>query len=89
MTGVSGEIDVVVHAKNVATPAVVGWMLRYENRLMTHYGYVETKGCAHSTLCPALSLPDLFSAGAGSPALSQDQIQQPARGRPGRTSARP
>ena len=75
VTGVSGEIDVVVHAKDVATPAVVGWMLSYENQLMTHYGYVETKGCAHSTLCPALSLPDLFSAGAGSPALSQDQIR--------------
>ncbi len=75
VTGVSGEIDVVVHAKNVATPAVVGWMLKYENQLMTHYGYVETKGCAHSTLCPALSLPDLFSAGSGSPALSQNQIR--------------
>ncbi len=75
VTGVSGEIDVVVHATNVATPQVVGWMLRYENQLMSHYGYLETKGCAHSTLCPALSLPDLFSAGTGAPALSQGQIQ--------------
>jgi uncharacterized protein len=75
VTGVSGEIDVVVHAKNVATPAVVGWMLKYENQLMSHYGYLETKGCAHSTLCPALSLPDLFSAGTGAPALNQGQIQ--------------
>ncbi len=74
VTGVSGEIDVVVHAKNVATPAVVGWMTSYENRLMSHYGYLETKGCAHSTLCPALSLPDLFSAGTGTPALAQGQI---------------
>ena len=38
-------------------------MLSYEQRLLTHYGYLETKGCAHATLCPALSLPDLFSAG--------------------------
>ncbi|MFL5831245.1 MAG: efflux RND transporter permease subunit [Solirubrobacteraceae bacterium] len=75
VTGVSGEIDVVVHAKDVATPAVVGWMLRYENQLMTHYGYLETKGCAHSTLCPALSLPDLFSAGGQSPSLTQGQIR--------------
>ncbi len=64
VTGVSGEIDVTVHARDVATPAVVGWMTRYENALMTHYGYLETKGCAHSTLCPALSLPDLFGSGA-------------------------
>lgn len=66
VTGVSGEIDVTVHARNVATPTVIGWMLRYERTLLSHYGYVETKGCAKATLCPALSLPDLFSGGQGS-----------------------
>ena len=66
VTGVSGEVDIVVHAKDVATPATVTWMKNYENALFNHYGYVETKGCADSTLCPALSLPDLFSAGSGS-----------------------
>jgi predicted RND superfamily exporter protein len=76
VTGVSGEIDVTVHAADVATPQIVGWMIRYENQLMTHYGYVETKGCAHSTLCPALSLPDLFATGTqpGAPQLSQASI---------------
>ena len=63
MTGVSGEIDVTVHADNVATPSVIAWMTRYENSLLAHYGYVEEKGCAKATLCPALSLPDLFSGG--------------------------
>ncbi|MDQ6746038.1 MAG: MMPL family transporter, partial [Actinomycetota bacterium] len=74
VTGVSGEIDVLVHSDNVATPKVVSWMLAYENRLQRHYGYLETQGCATSTLCPALSLPDLFSAGAatgGPPNQSQ------------------
>ncbi len=81
VTGVSGEIDVLVHSQNVATPKVVGWMLSYENQLQRHFGYLETKGCAYSTLCPALSLPDLFSAGTqgaqGSPSAppSQNQIR--------------
>lgn len=66
VTGVSGEVDVVVRGKNVATPVTVNWMKNYENSLFSHYGYLETKGCAHSTLCPALSLPDLFGAGTGS-----------------------
>ena len=83
VTGVSGEIDVTVHAHNVATPSIVGWMIRYENTLMTHYGYLETKGCAHSTLCPALSLPDLFSTG-GQSGQSQGLVasfdRQPAGG---------
>ncbi len=66
VTGVSGEIDITVSGRDVATPTVVGWMTRYENALMTHYGYLESKGCARSTLCPALSLPDLFPAGGQS-----------------------
>jgi len=64
VTGVSGEIDVVVHAPNVATPSTIGWMTKYENALLSHFGYVETKGCASATLCPALSLPDLFCSGS-------------------------
>jgi hypothetical protein len=64
VTGVSGEIDVVVHARNVAAPKTIGWMLGYENRLLKHYGYLETKGCSKATLCPALSLPDLFCSGS-------------------------
>ncbi len=71
VTGVSGEVDVVVRAKDVATPTTVNWMKNYENALFTHYGYLETKGCAHSTLCPALSLPDLFGAGTSSSQSSQ------------------
>jgi predicted RND superfamily exporter protein len=42
-------------------------MISYEQNLFKHYGYLETTGCAASTLCPALSLPDLFSAGSQSP----------------------
>jgi predicted RND superfamily exporter protein len=64
VTGVSGEIDVVVHAPNVATPRTIGWMLRYEDKLLGHFGYLETKGCSRATLCPALSLPDLFCSGS-------------------------
>jgi hydrophobe/amphiphile efflux-3 (HAE3) family protein len=77
VTGVSGEIDVTVRAGNVATPQTVNWMIRYEDGLLRHYGYLDDRGCAHATLCPALSLPDLFSTGnqAGqTPSLSQSSI---------------
>jgi hydrophobe/amphiphile efflux-3 (HAE3) family protein len=66
VTGVSGEIDVVVRGRDVATPQTIGWMIHYENTLFAHYGYLESKGCSASTLCPALSLPDLFSTGSSS-----------------------
>jgi hydrophobe/amphiphile efflux-3 (HAE3) family protein len=64
VTGVSGEIDVTVRARDLTQPRIVNWMISYEQGLLTHYGYVEEKGCARATLCPALSLPDLFSQGA-------------------------
>jgi hydrophobe/amphiphile efflux-3 (HAE3) family protein len=62
VTGVSGEIDVTVKARDVTRLGVVNWMTGYEQALLTHFGYLETKGCAHATLCPALSLPDLFAS---------------------------
>ncbi len=82
VTGVSGEIDVTVRAKNVATPTTLQWMIGYEQQLLKHFGYLEEKGCAAATLCPALSLPDLFSSGSTSSssssssgsALTQSQI---------------
>jgi uncharacterized protein len=78
-SGVSGEIDVTVSARNVARPAVVGWMTRYEQSLLSHFGYAENTGCARATLCPALSLPDLFStagstSGASLSAASIDSL---------------
>jgi uncharacterized protein len=80
VTGVSGEIDVIVHADDVATPKTISWMVDYENRLLGHYGYLETKGCSQATLCPALSLPDLFCSGAqtgqgGCGSLTSSSIQ--------------
>jgi hydrophobe/amphiphile efflux-3 (HAE3) family protein len=74
VTGVSGEIDVTVHANDIATKKVVGWMISYENQLLTHYGYAEAKGCSQSTLCPALSLPDLFSAGTAGGQTSSSSL---------------
>jgi predicted RND superfamily exporter protein len=71
-TGVSGEIDVAVRARDVATPAVVDWMSRYEAVLLHRFGGAD---CARATLCPALSLPNLFSAtGSGSAHPTRAQI---------------
>jgi hydrophobe/amphiphile efflux-3 (HAE3) family protein len=76
VTGVSGEIDVTVHAADVTKAPVVRWMASYEQSLLQHYGYLETKGCAHATLCPALSLPDLFSGGVSSTSTLSSALTQ-------------
>ncbi len=64
-TGVSGEIDVTVRADDITDPAVVAWMTRFQAGVLREHGYRPGKRCTQERnapeLCPALSLPDLFS----------------------------
>ena len=69
-TGVGGEIDVVVHAKDLTDPKVVSWMSSYQAGLVKKFGYSATRGCGKAELCPAFSLPDLFRAGSATSSAS-------------------
>jgi uncharacterized protein len=68
-TGVSGEIDVTVRAKDITAPAVVAWMTRFQSGVLRAHGYRPGKRCGQDKnppeLCPALSLPDLWSTAGG------------------------
>jgi uncharacterized protein len=59
-TGVAGEVDVLVQARDLTDPRIVGWMRSYQNGLLKRHGYSAEQGCGRAALCPALSLPDLF-----------------------------
>jgi predicted RND superfamily exporter protein len=61
---------VLVHGRDVATPATITWMVNYEQAIVTHFGYVDTTGCQAqgAIVCPALSLPDLFASSTSSSA---------------------
>lgn len=72
-TGVAGEIDLMVSGRNVASPAVIEWMSRYQQAVLAHAGYSASAGCGHAKLCPAFSLPDLFGTAAGGK-LTQAQV---------------
>ena len=65
-TGVSGEIDVTVRARDITDAKVIAWMTRFQRGVLRAHGYSAGKRCTqrHNApeLCPALSLPDLFSA---------------------------
>jgi predicted RND superfamily exporter protein len=69
-TGVSGEIDVTIHADDITDTKVVAWMTKFQEGVLRAHGYKPGKRCTQKRnapeLCPALSLPDLFStAGQG------------------------
>jgi predicted RND superfamily exporter protein len=60
-TGVGGEIDLMVSSKSLTKPATIEWMSSYERAVLKHFGYSATRGCGRARLCPAFSLPDLFT----------------------------
>jgi hypothetical protein len=62
-TGTSGEVDVLVNARDVTTATTVAWMRTYEQRMSTRFG--AGGDCARATLCPALSLPSLLQTAGG------------------------
>jgi uncharacterized protein len=85
-TGVGGEIDLMVSSKALTKPATIEWMSSYQSAVLRRFGYSAARGCGKARLCPAFSLPDLFSAqaaanvqaGPGKPAkqkkLTQAQV---------------
>jgi uncharacterized protein len=71
-TGVSGEIDVTIRADDITDPKVLAWMTRFQDQVLRAHGFRPGKRCTQARnapeLCPALSLPDLFSTAGGSQA---------------------
>lgn len=63
LSGVGGELDLMVSGRGVTKPATIEWMRAYQSRMLARFGYREGRGCGSAPLCPALSLPDLLSGG--------------------------
>jgi uncharacterized protein len=75
VTGVGGEIDLMVSSSALTKVATIEWMSAYEGTILKRFGYSAAKGCGHAQLCPAFSLPDLFHEGEGSTAkLTQKRV---------------
>jgi uncharacterized protein len=74
-TGVAGQLDLMVSAQDLAKPATIEWMSSYESAMLKRFGYSEARGCGRARLCPAFSLPDLFSGATASKAkLTQAEV---------------
>jgi uncharacterized protein len=66
ITGVGGEVDVMLEGRNLTRAATIEWMLHYQQAMLARFGYSSARGCAHARLCPAFSLPDLFAGKSSS-----------------------
>jgi hydrophobe/amphiphile efflux-3 (HAE3) family protein len=68
-TGVGGEIDLMVRANSLTKPSTIEWMSSYESAVLKRFGYSASRGCGKARLCPAFSLPDLFSGQSPAPGV--------------------
>jgi predicted RND superfamily exporter protein len=72
-TGVSGELDVSVRAKDLTDPATLQWMADFKQRVLESGGFAGTdSSCLEAEICPGPALSD-FVAAAGDP-LAQRPI---------------
>ncbi len=63
VTGVSGEVEVIVRGDDVTTPEAITWMRDFKQRVLDEHGFTgEFPDCrADGTeLCPGPALPDLI-----------------------------
>jgi len=78
ITGVGGEIELMLEGDDLTRPATIEWMVGYQRRMLARFGYSSAGGCQRARLCPAFSLPDLFerqtSASSSAAKLSQAEI---------------
>ena len=63
-TGVGGEVDVVIEGPDLTSPDAIAWMTRYQTAVLRDNGFSAKRGCGEAALCPAFSLPDLFTTPA-------------------------
>jgi uncharacterized protein len=77
LSGVGGELDLMVSGPGVTRPASIEWMRSYQSRMLARFGYSKDRGCGTASLCPALSLPELLrgptSAGGESGSSSKSR----------------
>lgn len=64
VTGVSGELDLIVSGDDVTTPEAITWMRDVRSRILTEQGFVgENPTCRDESaeLCPGPALPELIT----------------------------
>ncbi|HEX3563644.1 MAG TPA: MMPL family transporter, partial [Solirubrobacterales bacterium] len=60
-TGISGDVNVTIKARDPTSPAVISWAEGFQQRVLARHGFSGANpSCAHAQICPALSLTDFF-----------------------------
>lgn len=73
-TGVSGELDVSIHAPDFTEPATIAWMAGFKKRVLESNGFEgEDPSCLQAEICPGPALSDFLVRGEEKP--TRDRIE--------------
>jgi uncharacterized protein len=73
-TGVSGELDVSIHAPDFTDPTTIEWMAGFKQRVLAGNGFEgEDPSCLTAEICPGPALSDFLVRGEEKP--TQRQIE--------------
>jgi uncharacterized protein len=68
-TGISGDVNVMITARDPTDPAVISWAENFQNRVLERHGFEGSDAsCSKAQICPAISLTDFLGGGASSSA---------------------
>ncbi len=74
-TGVSGELDVRVHAPDLTDPATIRWMAAFKRRALRSGGFSgPDPSCREAELCPGPALSDFVTGGGDLPAAETPKL---------------
>jgi uncharacterized protein len=75
-TGISGDVNVTIQAKDPTDPAVISWAENFQQRVLARHGFSGgAPSCADAQICPALSLTDFFGGSTGASSTSSTSTQ--------------
>jgi len=67
-TGVSGELDVSIHAPDFTDPKTIAWMAGFKRRVLAENGFTgEDPSCLTAEICPGPALSDFLVRGTEKP----------------------
>jgi uncharacterized protein len=76
-TGVSGELDVRVHARDLTDPATIRWMAAFKRRALRAGGFSGANpSCQEAEICPGPALSDFVTGGGDLPAAETPKLTQ-------------
>ncbi len=77
VTGVSGELDVRVHAPDLTDPATIRWMAAFKRRALRAGGFSgPNPSCQEAEICPGPALSDFVTGGGDLPAAETPKLTE-------------